>query len=76
MLTRRKFLFALGGGGAVAVAGGLAYARWGEPHWLEVNRVVVPLAREPGGAPPLRLLQLSDFHASPVVSLEFIAEAA
>src|SRR5438128_1047928 len=73
-LTRRKFLFTLAGG-ALAGGAGLAYARWGEAHWLEVNRVAVPLAPAPGAAPPLRILQLSDFHASPVVSLEFIAES-
>jgi predicted MPP superfamily phosphohydrolase len=73
-LTRRNFLFALGGG-ALAGASGLAYIRRGEPHWLEVNRVRVPLTPGTNAAPSLRILQLSDFHLSPVVSLEFIAES-
>jgi predicted MPP superfamily phosphohydrolase len=74
LLNRRKFLVALGGS-ALTAAGGAAYVRWGEPHWLEVHRVAVPLARDPGAGPALRILQLSDFHLSPVVSLEFIADA-
>lgn len=73
-LTRRNFLFALGGG-ALASASALAYIRRGEPQWLEVNRMRVPLTRGIDTAPPLRILHLSDFHLSPVVSLEFIAES-
>ncbi len=72
--TRRKFLWTLAGGTLAGVGAG-SYARWGEPHWLEVHRVVVPMARAADPAPTLRILQLSDLHLSPVVPLEFIAEA-
>lgn len=70
-LTRRAFL----GAAAAAVAGG-SYLRWGEPRWLVVHRVTVAVANQTGTASmPLRILHLSDFHVSPVVPLEFIAEA-
>lgn len=72
-MTRRKFLTglaALGAGGA-ATAG---YARWIEPNQLEVTTRLVPLA--PAKARPvLRVLQLSDLHASAVVPLALIARA-
>lgn len=71
-LTRRRFLRLLGGA-ALAGAGSGLYARWGEPHWLAISRHTVPLGD--GARPPLRLVQLSDFHASPVVSFEFIARS-
>lgn len=62
--SRRHFL-------AVGAMGGFSYMRFGEPNWLEVSRVTM---RFPGGETrrPLTLLQLSDFHASDVVSLDFI----
>ncbi|MBI5388515.1 MAG: phosphodiesterase YaeI [Verrucomicrobia bacterium] len=68
--TRRRFLAAL----ALLGLGGSAYARFVEPNWLDTGRVTVPLSRN-GIRQPLRLLHLSDLHASLFVSLEFIAEA-
>ena len=72
-LTRRKFLAGLavlGAGGAVTAG----YARWIEPNQLEVTTRLVPL--EPVKARPLlRVLHLSDFHASRVVPLELIARS-
>ena len=65
-ITRREFL----GLGALS---GLGYMRFGEPHWLGTGRHAVPL--EGGGAEPVTLLQLADFHASEVVSLDFIERA-
>lgn len=72
--TRRNFLRGLAAGGLTTV-GGAVYTRWGEPHWLEVSRLAVPLGSGSGRSAPLRVVQLSDFHASPVVSFEFIDEA-
>jgi len=69
-LSRRKFLAALG----LATAGGVFYARVIESHWLTIGRHTIRLGREPGG-PPLKILHLSDLHASRVVSLGFISEA-
>ncbi len=72
--TRRKFLFGAAGLGGVFAAGGI-YARLAEPQWLRVaqHEVRLPKASTPNA--PLRIVQLSDLHASPVVPLPFIAEA-
>jgi predicted MPP superfamily phosphohydrolase len=74
-LTRRKFLLGAAGLGGAAAAGGL-YMRLAEPRWLRVARhhVRIPASSAPA-APPLRLVHLSDLHASAVVPLPFIAEA-
>lgn len=65
--SRRRFLI----GAGISVATACAYARWLEPRWLAIRRHEVPL----GGSKPIRLLQLSDFHASEEVSLDFIEGA-
>jgi uncharacterized protein len=67
-ISRRKFLLGLGCAGAGA--GG--YMRFWEPHRLELGNYQV---RTNTGGRPIRILHLSDFHASPVVSLDQIAEA-
>ena len=67
--SRRKFL----AGALVGVAGSFSYARFVEPHWLAVRREEVRLNRRIGE--PLRLLHLSDFHASENVSLDYIQSA-
>ena len=72
-ISRRAFVFGLAGVGAAA-AGGALYSRLAEPHWIETSRRKVPLPARKTGE-PVRLIHLSDLHASPVVSLEFIADA-
>ena len=67
--SRRGF-FGLAAGGT----GGLAYMRFAESEWLEVNQPVAKLSNVPN-ATEIKLLHLSDFHASPLISLEFINEA-
>jgi predicted MPP superfamily phosphohydrolase len=67
--SRRKFL----AGTAATVVGSFAYSRWVEPHWLAMRRHEVKLKGTGGN--PVRLLQLSDFHASEEVSLDFIQSA-
>ena len=71
-LRRRRWLWALGllglSGGA-----GAAYTRLREPRWLEVTHQVVPT--RPSETKPIRILHLSDLHASACVPLEFISEA-
>ena len=69
-LTRRKFLTTLG----LAVAGSGLYVRVIEPRWLTIGRHTVKLGLKDSG-PPLKILHLSDLHASRVVSLSFIGEA-
>jgi hypothetical protein len=68
--TRRRFLGALllGGGG---VAADMALI---EPHALRTIELDVPLSSGPRPE-PLRLLHMSDFHASECVSLEFLERA-
>lgn len=58
----------------LAGLGGVSYVHWIEPRWLGVGRHEVKLSKTAGQA-PLKILQLSDFHASPVVSLSFISHA-
>jgi len=71
-LSRRKLLF---GAGFMGVAGsiGAAYTRLLEPGWLEVSHRRVQLGSTE--AAPIRVLHLSDLHASGYVPLEFIAQA-
>jgi uncharacterized protein len=68
-MSRRRFL----GGVSFAAAGTLAYAHLFEAEWLQKSFVTVPLS---GGArPPVKLLHLSDMHASPVVGINYIRRA-
>src|SRR5688572_21396201 len=73
-LTRRRFLIGLASAGMAAAGGGI-YTRFGEPHWLEVSRIKISLPGAPVVTPPIRLVHLSDLHASPVVSFELIDRA-
>jgi predicted MPP superfamily phosphohydrolase len=62
--TRKNFLRALAGTVVSAAAAG-GYMRWLEPGWARVTHIPVtlpPHLRTPG-APPLRVLHLSDLHA-------------
>jgi predicted MPP superfamily phosphohydrolase len=55
-------------------ASSAVYTRWGEPQWLDVTVTRVPLS--PTTPERLvRILHLSDFHASEFVSLDFIAHS-
>jgi hypothetical protein len=67
-ISRRAFISsaALGGVGFTGYAGGI------ERTWLDVGRHEVR-TQKPGA--PVKILQLSDFHASWCVSLEYIQEA-
>ena len=67
--SRRKFL----AGALVGVVGGIVYARFLEPRWLAVRKDEVRLNKLSDN--PIRLLQLSDFHASEEVSLDYIQRA-
>jgi hypothetical protein len=57
---------------AVAGAGFTGYAAGVEPTWLDVGRHDVATG---SGGPPLKLLHISDLHASWCVSLKYIQEA-
>jgi predicted MPP superfamily phosphohydrolase len=69
-LSRRTFLSTVG----LAGLGGVTYVRWVEPHWLDVGRHEIHFSKG-AGKTTLKVLQLSDLHASPVVSLNFIKQA-
>ncbi|MBM3875430.1 MAG: phosphodiesterase YaeI [Verrucomicrobia bacterium] len=71
-LTRRRVFKGLACA-AVAGAAGAAWMRFVEPPWLKLSNVRVPLSN--GARPMLRVLQLSDFHASPVVPLSLVNSA-
>ena len=69
-ISRRKFL-ACSGLGGLGVA---SYAGLVEPYRLEIGRHEFK-TRAPAPARPLKLLHLSDLHASWAVSLDFIEQA-
>lgn len=58
---------------AVLAGSGLGYAFRIEPRWPEIVRVSLPTAWLHGGE-RLRIVHLSDLHASPAVPLEWLAE--
>jgi predicted MPP superfamily phosphohydrolase len=66
-LTRRNFL-------TLSALGGLGYMRFCEPHWLHVRRQEIATGKGTRSA-PLKLLQISDLHASDVVGLDYIESA-
>lgn len=68
-ISRRRFL----GGVSLVAAGAFSYAHFLEAEWLEISRVTVPLSK--GARAPLKLLHISDLHASHVVSLGHISRA-
>jgi predicted MPP superfamily phosphohydrolase len=74
VISRRQFLGATFGAGAVGVAG-VSYA-WGyEPTDWDVTRTAVRMRLGRAISRPIKLLHLSDLHASPSVSLEMLQEA-
>ncbi len=71
-ISRRRFF----GGVSVAAVGTLGYARFIEAERLQTGRFTIPLTVPAAETrAPLKLLHLSDFHASPAVSLDYINAA-
>jgi uncharacterized protein len=68
-ISRRRFI----GGVSLAAAGTFGYAHFFEAEWLQKSFLTVPLSD--GLKPPVKLLHLSDLHASPAVRLSYIARA-
>jgi hypothetical protein len=77
--TRRTLLKMSAGmlaGGALAGAGGVGYTFGFEPRNLETRRVPIPLfGGQKEGKRPVRLIHLSDFHASPSVGYDYLQAA-
>src|SRR5262249_7845805 len=71
-ISRRKFLkrFTIGvsGVGVCAAVGG-----WIGAHRVEVTRTSIPIAGLPAALEGFKIVQLSDFHHSLVVSAEYLA---
>lgn len=72
-LTRRRFLCAVAGAG-VAGSSVAAYARWIEPQRFQIAQHTVTTGKSAADT-PLRLLHLSDLHASREIPLEYLARA-
>ena len=68
-MSRRRFF----GGVSFAGIGTLGYAHLFEAEWLQRSFLTVPLSN--GTRPPVKLLHLSDLHASPMVSIGYIRRA-
>jgi predicted MPP superfamily phosphohydrolase len=60
-MTRRQFL-GLAGGAVTAGIGAYGYAKWVEPHWLDVVRRDLPVAGLPGSLVGRTLAHISDLH--------------
>ena len=73
--TRRRFLLGTAGGGMTAMGAGYAYMRLWESGWLEVNRHEIKLDPPRRLKSPIKILHLSDLHASKVVSLAYLRRA-
>lgn len=71
--NRRKFLSGIGIAGVGAAVTG-AYGKVIESEWLDIGRHTILLSKKPGQS-PLKILHLSDLHASELVSLEFLERA-
>lgn len=74
-MNRRRFLrtAAIGGAGLAGTLAGWTFG-W-EPHWLEVVERPLPIANLPAALEGKRLVQLSDLHAGPRVSDEYLVES-
>ena len=71
MWTRRRFLKA--GSAAVATGvGAYSYARWVEPHWLEITRHNMTLENLPPALEGATLVHISDLHVGDRVDSEYL----
>jgi predicted MPP superfamily phosphohydrolase len=74
MLSRRRLLDGLAAS-ALCAAGGAGWGVFLEPRWVQRSRHEVRLPGLPRSADGLRMVQVSDVHASPVTPLAWIEEA-
>lgn len=66
LLWTDRLLFTVGGVALLC----FLYGLWIEPRWVEVTTVPVEMAEIPPGTPPIRVVQLSDFHAPSNLALQ------
>lgn len=70
--SRRRFLAAGAAGGLAACATTGAWAKWGAPHNVEVVRVPMSLRDLPEALVGKKIVQISDLHVGPIVSIEYL----
>jgi predicted MPP superfamily phosphohydrolase len=77
-ISRRTFLkrsLGLGMGISMSAALGFGYTRYGEPTWLAVEHIDVPIDNLPPALEGLTIAHMSDIHLSPDVQPEHVAQA-
>ncbi len=62
------------GAGALAAVGGGVYAAEIEPFWVQFSAHDMPLRRLPRGFEGMRLVHLSDLHASAIVPMDYLRD--
>jgi len=72
-LTRREFL-KIAGSSLGALAGLGCYARWIEPHWLEIVHRQLPIHGLPAGLAGRTLVQVSDVHMGTQVDDNYVID--
>src|SRR4051812_4056152 len=72
--TRRKFMRAMLGAGAV-LAGGSIYATQIEPFWLDVHELDIPIKNLPPKFDGFRIAHLTDLHAGDSVPIGHLQRA-
>lgn len=72
-VSRRRFL-AAGGGIGVMGAGLAGYATLVEPQRIQVQRFTMPIRNLPPSLHGLRVVQVSDTHYGPFISLDFLRQ--
>lgn len=74
-ITRRKFLMRSAAAIAGTAAATFGYTWRVEPHWIQVARRSLPIARLPAELVGKTLVQISDLHVGPVVDESYITGA-
>lgn len=75
-LSRRSFLKVMAGSGiALSATSVMGYTIYGEPGWLDLTHVAVPIRNLPAALHGLTIAQLSDLHSGAMVSPAHIANA-
>jgi predicted MPP superfamily phosphohydrolase len=72
MVTRRRFLSAIGG----TAAAGIGFYAWRiEPHWVEIVRRPLAIRGLPAALAGKTLAQVSDIHVGPRVADDYVLDA-